>query len=246
MKLLTVDSMQRIINSIRVAARGLAEVIAPDYCRICGGHLAEGERLICNLCRIHLPATDFHLIKDNAMTERFAGESGIERAMALFYYVRDTPLALAIHDFKYNGIPSLAMEFGREMGRRLMPTGFLSDIDVVVPVPIHFLKKMKRGYNQTEYIARGLAEVAGLPIASNLYARRPHKTQTGRALLQRQANTNGVFAVRHPEELASRHVLLIDDVCTTGSTLKACVHALRVAQPSIRCSIATLAAAPRL
>ena len=220
--------MKRLLRSIGVAAKGIAEVMAPDYCRLCGGHLAEGERLICNLCRIRLPATDFHLIPDNAMTVRFAGEPGIVRATALFHYVRDTPLALAIHDFKYNGVPSLALEFGREMGRRLLPTGFLSDVDLLMPVPVHF------------------SEISGIPVAGNLYAGRPHKTQTGRTLVQREANTAGVFAVRHPETLAGHHVLLIDDVCTTGSTLKACARALLAARPDLRCSIATLAAAPRL
>lgn len=238
--------MKRLLRSIGVAAKGIAEVMAPDYCRLCGGHLAEGERLICNLCRIRLPATDFHLIPDNAMTVRFAGEPGIVRATALFHYVRDTPLALAIHDFKYNGVPSLVLEFGREMGRRLLPTGFLSDVDLLMPVPVHFLKRMRRGYNQTDYLARGLSEISGIPVAGNLYAGRPHKTQTGRTLVQREANTAGVFAVRHPETLAGHHVLLIDDVCTTGSTLKACARALLAARPDLRCSIATLAAAPRL
>ncbi len=234
--------MKSILSGLRSIGGGLAEVLAPDYCMLCGGRLSKAEHRICALCRIKLPATDFHRIPGNAMQQRFAGYGTIENAGAVFYYVRSTPLATAIHDFKYNKFPSLAVEFGREMARRLLTTGFFYGIDLLMPVPIHFTKRMRRGYNQSERICRGLTEMSGIPTADNLYARRPHKTQTGRTPEGRRANTRGVFSVRRPDELLDRHVLIVDDVCTTGATLLACAEALHSAVPGIRCSVLTLAA----
>lgn len=234
--------MKRISGMARNIGEGLAEAIAPRYCALCGGRLAGAERMVCALCRMKLPATGFHRIPDNQMQQRFAGHGIIENADAVFYYVRSTPLAKAIQDFKYNRFPSLAVEFGREMGRRLLTTGFFYGIDLLVPVPIHFTKRLRRGYNQSERLCHGLSELTGIPVSICLYARRAHKTQTGKSLEGRRSNTRGVFAVRHPERLQGLHVLIVDDVCTTGSTLVACAEALHSAVGDIRCSVLALAA----
>lgn len=234
--------LERVMAGLRVVGLGLAEVVSPRYCMVCGGHLSVAERRICGLCRAQLPATHYHRQPGNPMEMRFKGYPSVERATAVFLYVRSTPLARAIHDFKYNRYPSLAVEFGREMGRRLLSTGYLSDIDIILPVPVHFTRRLRRGYNQSECLARGLSEITGIAVGGHLYARRPHRTQTGRTLEERRMNTSGVFGVRREEELKGKRVLILDDVCTTGSTLIECAEAVRKAVPGATCVALTLAA----
>ncbi len=238
--------MNKVTTSLRYIGLGIADIIAPRYCMVCAGHLSDVEHHICNLCRASLPETNFHRKADNPVKQRFAGYTEIEQATALFYYVRHTPLADAIHAFKYRRFPSLAVEFGKEMGKRLFPSGFLSDIDMLIPVPIHFIKRLSRGYNQSERLAAGLGKNCNLPVRTNLYARRNHSTQTGLTPEERIHNIAGVFGVHRPEELHGKHILLIDDVCTTGSTLLACAQTLRQAVEDIRCSVATLATTPTI
>lgn len=221
--------------------RGILQLFVPDVCRLCGGHLSDGEKMLCNLCRYRLPATGYHRRIPNPMLDRLGAERNVVQAAALFYYVRDTPLARGIHDFKYNHQPSLALEFGREMGRRIATSGFMYGIDMIVPVPVHFLRRMRRGYNQVELLAEGLGEICAVPVVRSLYARRAHGTQTGKTPEQRKRNLEGVFSLRNPEELDGRHILLIDDVCTTGSTLMACARVIGMLAPTCRISVLTLA-----
>lgn len=231
-----------VVAFLRSISLGFAEIVSPRYCMVCGRHLSAVENMICGLCRAELPATHYHRQPDNPMALRFKGYPAVERATAVFRYARSTPVARAIHDFKYNRYPSLAVELGREMGRRLLTTGYLSDIDIILPVPVHFTKRLRRGYNQSECLARGLAEVTGIFVGHNLYARRPHRTQTGRTLEERRMNTENVFAVKRPEELIGKRVLILDDVCTTGSTFIACADALKKEIPGIKCVLLALAA----
>ncbi len=219
-----------VCRATRILGRGgnaLLELLLPRRCAVCGGMLTDADGQICPMCLAMMPETRFHRTYGNEMERRFMAEPEFERATALFSYTRDSAVAMAIHDFKYNHRPGLALELGREMGRRLLATGFPGDADIILPVPVHILKRMHRGYNQSERLAQGYSQITGIPVGTNLYARRPHGSQTGRTLSSRRANTAGVFAVSNPSQLLGRHILLIDDVCTTGSTLTACAEAIR-------------------
>lgn len=204
----------------------LLDFIYPPSCHACGCALGPGERYICRSCLAALPRTMYHLSPDNLMAARFAGVFPYVRASSHFFYSRDSVLASLIHDFKYRHFPGIAVRLGEIMGGELAVAGFLSDIDAIAPVPMHVVKRARRGYNQTEQIARGLSEVSGIPVISSLRASRPHKTQTSKSLAQRRDNVSGVFSVKNPLSLAGRHILLLDDVCTTGATLTAAAETL--------------------
>ena len=206
----------------------------------CHPRYGDTERYICATCLSRMPRTLFHRQPDNAMEQRFMGQFPYRQATGHFFYSRGSELAVLMHDLKYHRFPGLARYLGEVVATELLPTGFLSDIDVVVPVPMHPLKQARRGYNQTIEIARGISRVTSIEVAQNLRAVKSHRTQTSMTLEQRLKNTQGVFGVRRPDELDGKGVLLIDDVCTTGATLSAAATALTEACPNIELSLLTL------
>lgn len=222
------------------ALGSILEFIFPRQCHICGVTLGDTERYICATCLSRMPRTLFHRQPDNAMEQRFMGQFPYRQATGHFFYSRGSELAVLMHDLKYHRFPGLARYLGEVVATELLPTGFLSDIDVVVPVPMHPLKQARRGYNQTIEIARGISRVTSIEVAQNLRAVKGHRTQTSMTLEQRLKNTQGVFGVRRPDELDGQGVLLIDDVCTTGATLSAAATALTEACPNIELSLLTL------
>lgn len=176
------------------------------------------------------------------MADRFAGRIPFEKAVALFLYSHNSLIANIFEDFKYRGLYRTAMRMGELMGEKLSETAFFDDIDCICPVPIYWERRMKRGYNQTEELASGLSEIAGIPVGCALKAAKGHKSQTRQTLQNRINNPKGRYkADKHANELAGKHVLLLDDVCTTGSTLISAADALLDAVPSARISILTLA-----
>ncbi len=218
----------------------IADFLFPRVCHICGVSLSVNEKYVCTTCLSHLPRTLYHRNSPNPMEDRFAGIVPLERATGHFFYSRGSELSELMQDLKYRHFPGLARELGRIAARELIPTAFFDGIDLLVPIPIHFIKRARRGYNQTEFIAEGVSEVAGIPVDTGLRAVRPHKTQTSLTLAERHHNTNGVFRLSSKSEYAGRGILLIDDVCTTGSTLIAAAEAIRSVSPTTRISMLTL------
>lgn len=209
----------------------LLNFMFPRRCHICEVTLASHERFICSHCLSKLPRSGFHRRKLNPMEERFAGIFPFERATGHFLYSRDSSLSSLIQDMKYRRFPAIGDMLGEVAATELYTTGFFSDADLIVPVPMHRWKQLKRGYNQTHHIANGISKATGIPVSLSLKAVRPHKTQTALSREERLANTAGLFCVSKPEEIEGRHVLLTDDVCTTGSTLIASAEALLKAKP---------------
>ncbi len=197
----------------------LLNILFPRKCHICDSPLAPHERFACTHCLAALPRSGFHRRKPNPMEERFAGIFPFERATGHFLYNRDSPISTLIQDMKYRHFPSIGNMLGEMAGSELFSTGFFSDVDVIVPVPMHRWKQIRRGYNQVHHIAEGLSQATGIPVSLTLKAVRSHRTQTALSREERLANTSGLFKVDDPNEIAGRHILLIDDVCTTGSTL---------------------------
>lgn len=210
----------------------LLDVLFPRECHICGAPLAPHERFACSHCLSALPRTGYHRRPMNPMEQRFAGIFPFERATGHFFYTRDSALSQLIQDMKYRRFPAIGDMLGKLAATELYPTGFLNDVDVIVPVPMHFWKQARRGYNQVERLCRGLSEGSGIPVANALKAIRGHKTQTSMTLEQRLNNTRGLFAVSLPNEIRGCHVLLVDDICTTGSTLTSAAETLWTANPS--------------
>lgn len=230
-------NLVKLISSI---SGNVTEFIFPRCCYLCGSRLSVNEKYICSLCESRLPRTHYHRIDMNRMEQRFAGKFPFVHASGHFFYSSNSDLSILMQDLKYRKSEGLAKHLGTIVGKELFSTPFLTDIDAISPIPMHFIKKARRGYNQTEIIARGISEITGIRIIYNLRAIKSHKTQTAMTHEQRLKNTAGIFGVKNPEELSNKHILLLDDVCTTGSTLTSAANALLASNPTIRLSLLTI------
>lgn len=187
--------------------------------------------------------TSYPAEADNPIARCFWGIVPIHRASSLIFFVKDSGWQRAIHDFKYRSAWRIALECGEWMGAELLESNLYYNIDVVVPVPLHRRKLLHRGYNQSAYLAEGVASVMDVELSlNNLVRTRNNANQAQRPFYERWDNVVGIFAVRHPEQFAGKHILLVDDVFTTGATLTACAEAIVSACPSATISVATFAA----
>lgn len=177
------------------------------------------------------------------MEQLFAGKIMFEHASGFFFYEKGHPYANILHDLKYRNQPQLGQYFAGIYAQELLNDGCFTHIDCIIPVPLHRSKKAKRGYNQSEEIAKGFARVLGVPICTNIIiANRAHESQTNKGTLERWQNTQGIFTARNTDCLHHKHVLIVDDVVTTGATLLN--TALTIADvPGIKISLATLGVA---
>lgn len=221
----------------------LLEYILPRTCHICGRQLGKDERYLCRRCLTKLPRSNFHRVKDNPMEQRFMGIVPYERCTGLLLYTPNSELASVLHDMKYRKFRDLGRYMGEVMGRELLNTGFFNGVDMLMPVPIHWWKQARRGYNQAEQLCIGISKVTGIPVDTSLRAVRGHRTQTALNHDQRLENLKNIFVVRNTERLSGKHILLVDDVCTTGATLTAAAEPLAtaVSYPAGRLCILSLA-----
>lgn len=218
----------------------IADFFMPRTCHICGVTLRESERVFCVRCIETLPRSLYHRMPLNPMERRFAGLVPFVRATGHFIYSRNSDLAGAVHDMKYRMFPSVGYRLGEIVGEELHMAGFFEGADCIAGVPMHWWKEARRGYNQADHIARGMSDAAGLPMVEVLEAVRPHKTQTAMTLEQRLANLSGSFRVSNPESLKGRGLVLVDDVCTTGSTLRSLAAEIAAAVPDCRLYLVAL------
>lgn len=248
-------SIKKILKSLIAAT----DLLLPRSCMICGRKLLVEESHLCISCAAGLPLTYFWNQDRNPMADRF--NEGIQAALeedragsperyayacALFYYNDETGYRNIPHQIKYGGYIPAGVYFGRILGRRIAGCRYLKDIDIVIPVPLHWRRKWERGYNQAAAIGKGVAESLGVEMNESILTRVRHtRSQTKMDIDQKRANVMGAFEVRSEKDAAlikAGHILLVDDIFTTGSTLGACFVALRsVFPPSVRISVATLA-----
>ncbi|MBQ8672938.1 MAG: ComF family protein [Bacteroides sp.] len=221
----------------------LWQLFFPPHCAACGAVLVPGEQGLCVKCHLELPRTDYQKEKDNPTEKLFWGKIRLERASSHFYYRKSDSFRSVVHQLKYDNRPDLGLFLGNLMAAELAESGFFDGIDLLMPVPLHPRKKLKRGYNQSEQLARGVAQVTGLPVNTTAVVRRRYTdSQTRKQLHERWQNMEGSFSLIRPDEVAHKHVLLIDDVLTTGATLSACLYVLQEVE-GIRLSVLTLGVA---
>lgn len=215
----------------------------PPVCAMCGETLPETVGFVCTRCRWEMPLTGFCRRFDNPVAHKFHGLVPVVNASAFMWFSDGSDVRKMIHDFKYRGSWRYARKSGEWYGSELRESGFYSDVDVIVPIPLHIRKLLKRGYNQSEYIAEGISVSMGVPVDVRSVTRRRHtKSQTERTKNDRWENVEGIFAVRRSRALSGKHILLVDDVLTTGATMVSCAQAILDAVPDCRISIAALAA----
>ncbi|MCH5334949.1 MAG: ComF family protein [Alistipes sp.] len=222
--------------------RDAASLFVRRDCMVCGQALLDGERDICTACNYTAPLTGFAAEADNALFRRFGGTVRIERAAALVYFIHGSHWQRAIHGFKYRDKWRWAYVAGLRLGAALRDGGLFAQVDTVVPVPLHARRLLSRGYNQSEYIARGVAEMLGARLETGAVVRRrnnPSQTTLGQE--QKRENVRDLFAVKRPGRLEGRNILLVDDVITTGETVIACTEAI-AKQVECRISVAAFAA----
>lgn len=219
----------------------ILDFISPRLCVICGERLSPTERSICSVCVLHLPRTNYQFSPDdNPMAQLFWHLTPVERAAALLYYEPHSELARIIYDLKYHDRPDIGEDMGRLMANEMQLAHYFDGIDVLLPVPLSRKRLRQRGYNQSEQLAIGVRDITHLPIV-NKALRRKHfvKSQTRLSRHERQENVEDMFELRDSSLLEGKHVLLIDDICTTGATLTACVDVLKNIM-GIRLSVLTL------
>jgi ComF family protein len=216
-------------------------LLFPRLCYACGNHLLRNEYLICTECYVVIPRTNYHLEKDNPVEQLFWGRCLVERAAAFSFYNKGSRIRNLIHNLKYKGIMEVGFELGRIYGIALNSSDFIQDIDMIIPVPLHPAKKRMRGFNQSELISRGIADATELSVENMVLERiTVSATQTKRSRYERWTNVEGIFSVRDPQMIAGKHVLLVDDVITTGSTIESCTNEL-LKTKGVKVSVVALA-----
>ena len=218
-------------------------VLMPRTCSVCDKPLEVDEKFLCRKCLMDLPRTHYEEIDFNPFEQLMAGKVPVERCTSYFFYHKSDPYASILHDIKYHNAPRMGRWLTARAVDDMAGSHFFEGLDAVTAVPLHRSKLAKRGYNQSEYLARGLADKLGIPYVETLKAVRPHSTQTHKGALERWQNIQGNYALKNnADQLAGKHILLVDDVITTGSTLIVCSTLLKQI-PGVPVSLFTLAAA---
>lgn len=222
------------IGAVKRFVGDAVSAVLPSTCEICGRSLTASEHWLCLDCYFAVPRTNVHHMPSNRVTDRMLRYYPDCRLASWFYYRRRSDYAALIHSIKYRDRPNMGRCFGEMFAKELSAEAFFDGIDIILPVPLHWTKYIWRGYNQSRKIAEGVRAVSGITIGDQLYARHMHATQTRRSQAERMTNVqHNLFAVRHPEQLSGKRVLLIDDVITTGSTIEACVYAIKRDAPGV-------------
>jgi ComF family protein len=228
-------------NKIKLPLEDFGSLLFPRLCQACGEHLVRNEDIVCTSCLFEIPRTAYHKIRDNDLEKNFWGRCMIERAAAYSYYRQGSRMQKLIHRLKYNGIRSVGVFLGRMYGNILMESDFLDGINLICPVPLHRSKQRKRGFNQSAIICDGLSLATGIPHQPDLLIRNiKTSTQTRRSRIGRWQNVEGSVVAADSELLKGKHVLLVDDVITTGSTMEACVNVMKEIE-GVRVSVVAMA-----
>jgi ComF family protein len=229
------------MNCTNIFFDGLVHLLYPKVCAGCGSDLLGRDQLICLDCFNSLPVTNFWNNAGNPVEKMFWGRLPLVAAAAFMYFTKKSVIQNLLHQLKYKGNKEVGMYFGKLMGTHLKSAERFSEIDAVIPLPLFYQKERKRGYNQAAVICDGIAETIGKPVLRNVIGRKTKtETQTRKSRLERWENIDGKFELTRGDIIANRHVLLVDDVITTGATLEACGAEL-LKGDNVKLSIVSLA-----
>ena len=225
--------------------RDVLRTLFPATCVVCQRRLTGGETYICATCMMQLPYTRFKGARGNVVERLFWGKVPVVRANAWLHYKSHSAYKLPILSVKYFRNPRLGLYLGEQMAYDVAGTDFVEGVDAIVPVPLHRKRIKHRGYNQSERLAAGISRVTGIPVWTDVAVRQVNTTtQTALTHSERRENVSGIFALAAPERVQGCHLLLVDDVVTTGATLLSLARALCRAD-GVRVSIMACAMAGR-
>jgi ComF family protein len=220
----------------------LLSLFYPRLCAACGDALQQNEQCICLNCMLHLPETQFHKEHFNPLRRVFDGRVPVEEVTALMSYKKANKVQKILHHLKYSGRKEIGKILGEYFGGQLITEERYRNIQYILPIPLHPKKQKKRGYNQSEWIAMGLSKGMGIPYLTDVLVRTHYTdTQTRKSRFARWQNVKEVFEVQNPDKVAYTHVLVCDDVLTTGATTEAAIHKLLEVE-GVKVSVVTLAA----
>lgn len=225
------------------AFASLVNLFFPHVCAGCEQPLSRGEQVVCVDCISKLPGTAFRLKGNNPIEMLFAGRINIEMATACYFFHKEAVLQNMLHQFKYHGRRDVGWYMGRQMGLIIAASDNSGQFDGLVPVPLYYTKEKKRGYNQSAILCEGMAEILHLPVLPHAISRiHATESQTHKTRMNRWENVQSAFEIRKAGQLKGRHVLLVDDVVTTGATIEACARPI-LKIPGAKVSVAALAMA---
>ena len=223
--------------------RALGQVVFPHHCLGCGMDLKNRKTLVCFSCINELPLTHFTNIDNNPTEKIFSGRIELVAATSIFYFTKGLLIQDLIHELKYKNNAAAGIYLGKMLGNEIKNSPRFANIDAIVSMPMHKKKESKRGYNQAELIANGVSEELHLPVVKNMLQKiKQTDTQTKKHRWERWKNTEEVFWLQNPQAFENKHVLLIDDVVTTGASIEACAIEMFKTK-GIKLSVATIAIA---
>ncbi|KAA5537000.1 ComF family protein [Taibaiella lutea] len=232
-----------IISILKNTAESLLHLFYPQLCASCNRPLHRDENSLCLHCILKLPRTGFHNHQENKAANIFIGRAPIEHATSFVYFTKDGIVQDLLHTFKYEGKKDIGRLLGMLFASELKSTDWINKIDYIIAIPLHKRKERQRGFNQAEIFAESIAKELNISLLKNSVIRTKFThSQTTKNRLERIENVSGIFSVLKKQDLKNKHILLIDDVLTTGATLESCALEL-LKTKSVKVSIATIALA---
>ncbi len=218
----------RVLKVIYGLLMDLLELFYPRFCFACDRKMLEHEKVLCTFCLRQLPKTNYHLHPDNPVEKLFWGHCNVYAAAAYYLFIKGGKVQHLVHNFKYKGFTQIGEYIGEVYGKELMKSSRFADADYIVPIPLHRKKLRQRGFNQSEIFGQGLSRSMKAKLeVENLYRKVYTSTQTKKSRWERFINVDSIFALRDKELYKGKHILLVDDVITTGSTMEACIKLIQ-------------------
>lgn len=215
----------------------------PTYCLGCYNSLVKGEESVCTRCLLELPYTNYHLDPDNALMKRLSVRIPVRHVFAFLKFSKNGRTQHLLHELKYKGHGEIGVTLGKVYAQKLKDSNFPISFDGILPVPLHSSRLRKRGYNQSSKFAEGLSEILKVPVLDKMVTRKVKtETQTKKTKLRRWENVNQVFELTDHSGFAGKHVLITDDVITTGATVEALANTI-LKVDGVKISVASIAVA---